>query len=150
MIIPKHYENTDILHENTMPPRAYYIPASKRTDTLIEHREDSDRIQMLKGKWKFKYYDCIYDLKEAFYELNYDDSVFDELPVPGVWQMYGYDAHQYTNIRYPFPFDPPYVPYQNPCGAYLHEFDYHSEEEAPKAYLNFEGVDSCFYVWLNG
>ncbi|MDD7051332.1 MAG: glycoside hydrolase family 2 TIM barrel-domain containing protein [Lachnospiraceae bacterium] len=150
MIIPKHYENTDILHENTMPPRAYYIPASKCADTLIEHREDSDRIQMLKGKWKFKYYDCIYDLKEAFYELNYDDSVFDELPVPGVWQMYGYDAHQYTNIRYPFPFDPPYVPYQNPCGAYLHEFDYHSEEEAPKAYLNFEGVDSCFYVWLNG
>lgn len=150
MIIPKHYENTDILHENTMPPRAYYIPASKCADTLIEHREDSDRIQMLKGKWKFKYYDCIYDLKEAFYELNYDDSVFDELPVPGVWQMYGYDAHQYTNIRYPFPFDPPYIPYQNPCGAYLHEFDYHSEEEAPKAYLNFEGVDSCFYVWLNG
>ena len=64
--------------------------------------------------------------------------------------MSGYDQHQYTNTRYPFPVDPPYVPHANPCGAYIRTFSYQREERAPKAYLNFEGVDSCFYVWLNG
>ena len=64
--------------------------------------------------------------------------------------MHGFDDHQYTNIRYPFPFDPPYVPQHNPCGAYIHTFDYNRDPDAPLAHLNFEGVDSCFYVWLNG
>ena len=59
-------------------------------------------------------------------------------------------AHQYTNVRYPIPLDPPYVPQENPCGAYVRKFYYEKSEEAPKAYLNFEGVDSCFYVWING
>ena len=62
--------------------------------------------------------------------------------------MAGYDTHQYTNIRYPFPFDPPYVPQDIPCGTYAHTFVYHKDENAPKAFLNFEGVDSCFYVWI--
>ena len=53
-------------------------------------------------------------------------------------------------MRYPFPMDPPYVPYENPCGEYIHTFIYRKDKNAPKAYLNFEGVDSCFYVWLNG
>ena len=70
--------------------------------------------------------------------------------VPFSWQMRGYDSPQYTNIRYPFPFDPPYVPQDNPCGAYLHHFEWHRDPKAPCVFLNFEGVDSCFYVWLNG
>ena len=57
---------------------------------------------------------------------------------------------QYTNIRYPFPADPPYVPKENPCGAYLYDFTYQKDAAAPRAFLNFEGVASCFYVWLNG
>lgn len=150
MILPKHYENLKMLRENTMPPRAYYIPASKRMDELVENREASDRIRMLEGEWNFRYYESIYDLEEAFYETGYDASEYDRISVPGIWQMAGYDWHQYTNIRYPFPFDPPYVPQDNPCGAYIYEFDYSKDEAAPKVYLNFEGVDSCFYVWLNG
>lgn len=150
MIIPQHYENLKVLREGTMPPRAYFIPASKRMEGLVENRGSSDRIQMLTGKWKFCYYKSIYDLEEAFYDKTFNASDYDEISVPGVWQMAGYDHHQYTNIRYPFPFDPPYVPADNPCGAYIHEFDYKKDETAPKAYLNFEGVDSCFYVWLNG
>ena len=89
-------------------------------------------------------------MKDAFYESGYDTSGFDEIPVPGVWQVAGYDTHQYTNIRYPFPFDPPYVPQDIPCGAYVHTFSYAKDKKAPKVYLNFEGVDSCFYVWVNG
>ena len=150
MIIPRYYEDLDFLHEHTMPPRAYYIPASHRMEDLVEHREASDRVQMLNGMWKFRYFESIYDVRDAFYESGYDTSDFDEIPVPGVWQMAGYDTHQYTNFRYPFPFDPPYVPQDIPCGAYVHTFSYAKDEKAPKVYLNFEGVDSCFYVWVNG
>ena len=119
-------------------------------DNLVEHREESDRMQLLNGTWKFQYFNSIYDIKDSFFEKNYDTENFDEIQVPSVWQMAGYDTHQYTNIRYPFPFDPPYVPQDIPCGAYVHTFEYSRDEKAPKSFLNFEGVDSCFYVWING
>ena len=150
MIVPRYYENLSVLHENTMPARAYYIPASKRMDNLVEHREESDRMQLLNGTWKFQYFNSIYDIQDSLFEKNYDTENFDEIQVPSVWQMAGYDTHQYTNIRYPFPFDPPYVPQDIPCGAYVHNFEYSRDEKASKAFLNFEGVDSCFYVWING
>ena len=150
MIVPRYYEDLSVLHENTMPARAYYVPASIRMDNLMEHREKSDRMQLLNGTWKFRYFNSIYDVQDSFFEKDYDTENFDEIQVPSVWQMAGYDAHQYTNIRYPFPFDPPYVPQDIPCGAYVHTFDYSRDENAPRAFLNFEGVDSCFYVWING
>ena len=116
MIVPRLYEDLSVLHQNTMPDRAYYVPSSVRGDRLAWHRESSDRLQMLSGcEWRFAWYPSIHD-----------------------------------NIRYPFPFDPPYVPQDNPCGAYLHHFEWHRNTKAPCAFLNFEGVDSCFYVWLNG
>ena len=150
MIVPRHYEDLKIMHENTMPCRAYYIPASHEMGALVENRFSSDRIICLNGTWEFQYFKSIYDLQEKFYEQGYDCSNFTQVEVPGVWQNYGYDSHQYTNVRYPIPLDPPYVPQENPCGAYIRKFMYQKQEKAPKAYLNFEGVDSCFYVWVNG
>ncbi len=150
MVVPRYYEDLGMLHENTMPARAYYIPASQRRDDLAENRENSDRLQLLGGEWGFKYFESIYDVPDAFYGSSYDTSGFGKISVPGVWQMAGHDSHQYTNIRYPFPFDPPYVPQDIPCGAYVHTFSYQKDGKAPKAFLDFEGVDSCFYVWLNG
>lgn len=150
MIVPKHYENLSILHENTMPNSAYYVPASFYMGNLVHNREKSDRFFLLNGEWKFRYFTSIYDLQDKFYELAYEARDYDKISVPGVWQCNGYDNNQYTNVNYPIPLDPPYVPHENPCGAYIREFEYHKDERAPKAYLNFEGVDSCFYVWLNG
>ena len=146
MIIPKYYEDLNVLHKNTMPNRAYYIPASVRMDGI----RTTDRFVLLSGQWKFRYFDSIYDAKEEFFKEGFDTAGFDTVTVPGVWQNYGYDRHQYTNTRYPFPMDPPYVPLANPCGEYVRTFVYHKDEKAPKAFLNFEGVDSCFYVWING
>ena len=150
MIVPRYYEDLKVLHENTMPARAYYIPASKRMDDLVENRKGSDRIQFLNGIWKFKYFESIYDVKEEFFKQGFDVSDYSDMKVPGVWQNEGYDHHQYTNIKYPFPFDPPYVPQDIPCGAYVYDFEYKEDEKAKKAFLNFEGVDSCFYLWING
>lgn len=150
MIVPKHYENLKVIHENTMPYRAYYMPASHYMGALVEDRFSSDRVNVLNGVWQFRYFKSIYDLQEKFYQQGYDFSDFTKVEVPGIWQYYGYDSHQYTNIRYPIPLDPPYVPQDNPCGAYIRKFVYKKQEKAPKVYLNFEGVDSCFYVWMNG
>ena len=150
MIVPRHYEDLKIMHENTMPSRAYYMPASHDMGPLVEDRFSSDRVICLNGTWEFQYFTSIYDLQEKFYEQGYGCSRFTQVEVPGVWQNYGYDSYQYTNVRYPIPLDPPYVPQENPCGAYVRKFYYEIPEEAPRAYLNFEGVDSCFYVWVNG
>ena len=150
MIVPNYYEDLHIQNHNAMPNRAYYVPASTRFDDAAEHRERSDRFQLLNGQWKFRYYASIHDLTDLFYEVGFDAGEYDTIPVPSVWQNHGYDIHQYTNIRYPFPADPPYVPKDNPCGAYIHTFSYTKDEKAPGVSLNFEGVDSCFYVWLNG
>ena len=78
MIVPRYYENLSVLHENTMPARAYYIPASRRMDNLVEHREESDRMQLLNGTWKFQYFNSIYDIQESFFEKDYDTENFDE------------------------------------------------------------------------
>ena len=150
MIVPRHYEDPKVLHEHTMPSRAYYVPASRAMEGLVRHRELSDRLHMLSGEWQFRYFSSIYDLDEPFYLPEWPAEGFAPLPVPSLWQNHGFDRHQYTNIRYPFPADPPYVPQDNPCGAYRRAFTYHRDAAAPRAFLNFEGVDSCFYVWLNG
>ena len=152
MIVPKLYEDLTALHLNTMPDRAYYIPSSVPDDDPILSRKRSDRLQMLSGcEWDFAWYPDVHDLDEPFYAPDYKPGErWAKEKVPFCWQMRGYDAPQYTNIRYPFPFDPPFVPQENPCGAYLHRFEWHRNPKAPHVFLNFEGVDSCFYVWVNG
>lgn len=143
MKLERYFENSKILHVGCEENRAYYIPFSESKNAIDLPREKSDRFISLNGEWKFKLYTNIYE-RENLFE---DWTGFDTIPVPSCWQNYGYDTHQYTNIRYPFPFDPPYVPHDNPCGAYARTFDCDMSED--KYYLNFEGVDSCFYVWVN-
>lgn len=142
MQIEKYYNDLNTLHINTEENRAYYMPCS---DIENARKETNDRKQDLNGEWNFMYYTCIDDVPDDFKDGNTDG--FDKIPVPSCWQTQGYDRHQYTNTRYPFPYNPPYVPYDNPCGAYVTHFE--SDNDYRK-YLNFEGVDSCFYVWVNG
>jgi beta-galactosidase len=85
MVVPAHFENLQVLHENTMPNRAYYIPASDKRDDLVEHRENSDRFQLLSGDWSFRYYPSVRELTERFFEEGFDHSDFDSIPVPSVW-----------------------------------------------------------------
>lgn len=73
MIIPRHYENLHVLHENTVANRSYYIPAEERFDDLVENREHSGRFQLLNGMWGFRYFDSIYDLKDEFYQEGYGE-----------------------------------------------------------------------------
>lgn len=147
--LDKH-EDLQVLNENVLPRRAYYIPASKPMGPLVRDREQSDRIQMLNGPWWFHYFPSPYDVPEQFYLGEGLEDGYVQTPVPSVWQNHGFDSHQYTNIRYPIPLDPPTVPQENPTGAYIRDFEHLPDLDAPRVYLNFEGVDCCFYVWING
>ena len=143
MKLPKYFEDTKNLHIGTMPNRSYYVPYDKETQT--------EKRLLLNGTWKFKYYNNRFEVDGNFITPDYDLSLFHELPVPSCWQNHGYDRHQYTNVNYPFPYDLPYVPEEfNPCGAYVHHFQVEPQQLRGRNYLNFEGVDSCYYVWLNG
>ena len=113
------HEDLHKLHVNTLPSRAYYIPYSHTEDARRDVRAESDRFQSLNGEWHFSYYDSLTDLPDKFLD---EDRPMDAIQVPSVWQMHGYDRHQYTNVRYPIPYDPPYVPVQNPCGLYMRRF----------------------------
>lgn len=152
MIVPKYFEDIHTLSVNTEPKRSYYIPTSPAQSQDWSCRCETDRFQLLNGDWSFQYFDSIYDCQAAFYEESFcaDEAGFAVIPVPSNWQDHGYDLHQYTNTRYPFPFDPPYVPHDNPCGAYVRKFAYEKPQNTASFHLNFEGVDSCYYVWLNG
>jgi len=147
--ITKYWENPDHLHINCEKPRAYFIPYESMDKAKEAIRGTSDFFKSLSGNWKFKYHDSVEDVQDGFYQEDYDVASWDNLVVPSNWQMHGYDKPNYTNINYPFPFDPPYVPNENPAGVYVKEFNF--DKKAGKTVkLVFEGVDSCFYVWVNG
>lgn len=150
MLVKNYFEDPKTLHVGTMEDRAYYIPYPHQAGAMSEDRNASKRFQLLNGEWSFKYFSSIYDMTEEFYLAGYDMEGFDKIPVPSVWQNHGYDKHQYTNVKYPFPYDPPYVPVENPCGAYVREFNVTAEQAKMRKYINFEGVDSCYYLWING
>ncbi len=150
MLIPRYYEDPHTLDVGTEAPRAYCIPTAPQEGGAYTDRAATGRFTLLNGVWKFRYFASVYDCDRPFYEEGYDVSGFDDLPVPSNWQDHGYDRHQYTNTRYPFPFDPPYVPQDDPCGAYVLDFNYQKPAGTASYHLNFEGVDSCCYVWLNG
>lgn len=142
MRVEKYYENLQTLHVGTRKNRCYYIPQSLQGES---------RSRVLSGKdWKFAYYPYVEAVPADFAEADFGAEGFVDMEVPSCWQMKGYDQKHYTNTRYPFPFDPPYVPDENPCGAYVKEFVLSADEAAMRSFLYFEGVDSCFYVWVNG
>ena len=148
MILKNYFEDPSILHVGTCPNRSYYVPCANRQEAEAScGRSASTRFQSLNGEWDFKYYPSVRDLKTAPW-LEGDNVTYDRIEVPSCWQMKGYDQIQYTNVRYPFPFDPPYVPIENPCGVYKTKFEVNAGEM--RTFINFEGVDSCFYLYVNG
>lgn len=139
-MLPKYYQDLNTVRVNTMSNRAYYIPSSAAMPTGC--KAESERLLLLNGTWDFHFFPRVSD-------FTFEPDGFDQIPVPSMWQMHGYDAHQYTNVRYPIPFNPPFVPKENPCGLYRRSFPLHKEEDR-RYFINFEGVDSCHYLYING
>ena len=128
---------------------AYLIPYQSEECARTFRREASDRYFCLNGEWDFHFYPSALDADEHFYRIDFDTSCFDKIPVPSVWQMHGYEPPIYLTSPYPFPFDPPNVPYANPMGCYsrMYELD---KKDGKKYVLSFEGVSTAYYLWVNG
>lgn len=140
---PWYHENTDILHLGTCAPRCDYIPFAPGEDPFAG-RYDTARCTLLNGQWGFAFYDGPAFLPENWIDLPTDGV----MPVPGNWQLNGADKPAYVNVRYPIPYDPPYVPVENPTGVYRRTIDVEMCA-GMRYYLTFEGVDSCFYLYIN-
>ncbi|MFM9328346.1 glycoside hydrolase family 2 TIM barrel-domain containing protein [Paenibacillus mesotrionivorans] len=148
--VNRYWENPEVLQENREAPRAYYIPYRDEASADSAKRGASPHYQTLNGGWKFSYYPSVKEVPEDFYRADAEVSGWDDLLVPSCWQTNGYDQLHYTNVNYPIPFDPPFVPDANPAGLYVREFRLKDTWKDKEQYLVFEGVNSCFYLWVNG
>jgi beta-galactosidase/beta-glucuronidase len=144
------WENTRVLQRNRQPARSAFIPYSDEESAITGERGLSSRFRLLNGDWMFYYAPTPKELPEGFEGEEYEDWNWDTLPVPSNWQMHGYGRPLYTNVAYPFPVDPPNVPYENPVGLYRRHFQVPEGWKDQQIFLLFEGVDSAFYVWVNG
>jgi beta-galactosidase len=122
----RRYEDLKCISENREPQRAYYIPKGGCT--------------LLNGNWDFKYY-------ERDFEEGYIEKEWRQIDVPSCWQLRGYGRPNYANVSYPHPYDPPYVPTENPMGIYRREFEVEDTER--ETYIVFEGVSSCLELYIN-
>lgn len=144
--IPNYHQSTETLHVGCEKPRAYFVPFPCGCASKHAERGESTFFKSLCGEWSFKFFKSVNDVCDLSTEGS------DKLTVPMSWQMAlgrGYDVPNYTNVNYPIPYDPPFVPDENPCGLYSRKFTVPAAMAGKKIYLNFEGVDSAFYVWVN-
>jgi len=135
----RDWQDLATLQINRLPPRARFTATGSASAELS-----------LNGQWAF-YHVTRPDYAPAeLPDPAFDDSKWDRLPVPSMWQMHGYGHPHYTNVKYPFPVDPPHIPTDNPTGCYRHRFTLPDGWEKRRLTLRFDGVDSAFHVWLNG
>lgn len=138
----KQWQNPMFLQMGREKERAYFIPYESQEKAFSGDRDGSDFCRVLNGEWDFRFFAAYYDVPDEITEWN-------KIPVPSNWQMHGYEAPYYTNVNYPYPVDPPYVPDENSCGVYRTYFTWEEYLEK-EVYLVFEGVNSCFYLYING
>ena len=139
-----YHENPALLHVGMQPYRNEYTPFAHGEDAFGDKNASSRRV-LLNGEWAFQGYASLEELPDNWLTMPLDGV----MPVPGNWEMNGFGKPVYVNIRYPFPYDPPYVPVENPAGVYRRSFQA-DLTTGMRWMLNFEGVDSCFYVYING
>lgn len=142
----RYHEDYQALHIGSEEPRNYYIPFSMGEDPFQE-REESSCFSLLNGEWDFAYFNSYQELEGTTHDSIWGENP-DRISVPGCWQMQGYDKPVYVNYRYPIPFDPPFVPDETPVGIYRRTWRLENKQDK-EYYINFEGVDSCFYLYIN-
>ncbi|MBO4261741.1 MAG: DUF4981 domain-containing protein [Clostridia bacterium] len=142
-------ENHGVTEINRLAPRSFFIPYGERCEALSRNRRRGGRIKSLNGDWNFAMFGSPEEASRALSEgTAFDDGAL--IKVPSCWQMYGYGAPEYVNIDYPIPFDPPFVPDENMTGVYRRKFTLPRDWKDLRLILRFEGVDTMFFVFLNG
>ncbi|MWV47272.1 DUF4981 domain-containing protein [Paenibacillus sp. HJL G12] len=146
----RDWDNLSVLEKNRSKSRAYFIPFADRDGALSYDRGSSPCFKSLNGLWKFHFAEGPELAPQDFFKEDYDASGWDDVRVPGHWQLQGYGHPHYTDLYYPFPVDPPHVPNDNPTGSYVREFELPAHWDGKVISIKFDGVDSAFHVWLNG
>lgn len=157
------WENQAVFRINKEAPRATSMPFPDRESALSKKRLESPWCQMLNGTWKFHYAGHPDARPADFFKPDFDVSGWKEIPVPSNWQMQGYGVPVYTNSEYPFAADPPRVmgeppahftnfpaDQRNPVGSYRRNFTVPADWKGRPVHVVFQGVDSAFYLWVNG
>jgi len=148
--MPRDWENPGLVQRNRLKARIDVAPYDDERSALTFERGASQWYQCLNGVWKFHFAPSPEEAPAGFETEAFDAGAWDDIEVPLNWQYAGYGHHHYTNVQYPFPCDPPHVPTENPTGSYRREFAVPETLEGRRIILRFDGVDSLFYVWVNG
>ena len=146
------WENPEIFQINREEPTATFYSYKSSSEALVnDDWKNSSYYKSLNGKWHFNYSNDIKSRPKKFYENNYDFSNWDLLEIPSNWELKGYGIPFYTNIKYMFPANPPFIPHdQNNNGSFIKLFDIPAEWSGKEIYLHFEGVSGAMYIWING
>jgi beta-galactosidase len=156
------WENEQVLHLNTEPPRATFIPFATVDQALHENPTNSPYYFSLNGEWKFHWVGNPEERPAHFFETNFDDTIWTNIAVPSNWEMKGYGTPIYLGSGYPFKIDPPRVTGEpptnswtaytnrNPVGSYRRTFELPKNWDSRRVFIHFDGVGSAFYIWCNG
>lgn len=149
---PNDWENPLVVGKNKVPRHVTLTPFNDEQSALKGDRSSSPNVLPLNGDWKFKWAIKPADAPQDFYQDGFNTSSWDSIAVPGIWQLQGYGYPIYMNITHPFvPADPPNVPhYLNQVGSYRRNFIFPETWKDRQVFLHFDGVQSAFYVWING
>ena len=142
------WENIQLTHENRLAPRAYFFSYDSVAQARSFARETSSLFQLLSGQWNFQFFEHPLQVPEAFTSQFMND--WDSITVPGMWQMEGHGKLQYTDEGFPFPIDVPYVPTNNPTGAYQRIFTLSEGWQGKQTLIKFDGVETYFEIYVNG
>jgi len=146
------WEDPNVVRINKEQPHTTIIPFQDKQTALSGNRDKSDYFLSLNGNWKFRFFNKPHEAEKDLYNDKLDLSGWDNILVPGNWEMQGYSYPIYVNVRYPFsPKNPPYVPKgYNPVGFYRTNFTIPDKWEQKQVFIHFGGVCSAFYLWING
>ena len=146
-----YWQDLSVFKVNTEEPRATFIAYDEQSKVAADDYTNSPYYKLLNGDWKFNWSANPSAVPEGFFKPEFDVSQWDDLAVPTNWQMHGYDYPIYTNQKYPFPLNPPFMPEDdNPTGAYRTNFTVPTDWDGQQVFLHFGGVNSGFYLWING
>ncbi|HIF9244811.1 TPA: beta-galactosidase subunit alpha [Photobacterium damselae] len=143
-----NWENFLHLHENRMAPRAYFFSYDSVQSAKSFQRELSNRFMLLSGQWTFNFFTNPLLVPEEFYSQKMTD--WGHITVPNMWQMEGHGDLQYTDEGFPFPIDVPFVPSDNPTGAYQRTFTLGEQWNDKQTIIKFDGVETYFELYVNG
>ncbi len=148
----RYIENPELYQENQLPSHVPLCPFNNESQARAGDFSQSSFYSSLNGSWKFKWFSTPMDVPEDFHKPSFQTQEWDDIVVPGTWQMQGYGYKIYRNIPMEFaPYDPPEVPdHLNPTGTYVREFPIPSEWTEREIFIHFEGVKAAFWLWVNG